>query len=570
MRSCFRSIAGAGALAPAFFATILWAWSPLAHAGVPLGELLSSRAGMAIFGEMFREANSAYRFLDLSRAHPGRRLALLNQALKRSAIPVSESELSEGMERVYKAFSARNPERAAELFGLKPALPTTLLNASEKKLIQALLRREFDAAFVVERPMALAEVSATRAFAREMTAPRTRKLTPQERALLYWETRKNMVTGRQRSFEPVAIEHYEIPLELVRTDIASRIAPELRQALIFEREGRQYVRWVINPEDTLYFHKIEDFLRRQGIEPRRHRYFTAYKTASRSYVVIDPTAGEKGIAFSIKGSTNQTGGLWTHKPQSYHDALEARAASDYVHAAQKSRPFEHLVVMDEPMMMALGELDQALLVRSLSGLASGEVTYLPGFAALHSDLGARIARANAGKDVKVADFWNEHYNKPLGRALAELAARTGFTYDSPHSQNFLIEMIGIKPTGRIVIRDFGDCYVLEDYLKAVGREDLLQLWPKDHVNEGVLVSEIALLNGNEMPRWMGEVTYERWAADFYAAFEAELAARTGVPLEPLARMPLHRHRNSPFFEKSYRVGDEPWRRFFREAGMGRR
>ncbi|HRP08704.1 MAG TPA: 3'-5' exonuclease, partial [Gemmatimonadales bacterium] len=56
-----------------------------------------------------------------------------------------------------------------------------------------------------------------------------------------------------------------------------------------------------------------------------------------------------------------------------------------------------------------------------------------------------------------AAFWNEHYNKPLARAIAEFAAITGMSYDSPHSQNFLVELdAGNRPTGRIVLRDFGD------------------------------------------------------------------------------------------------------------------
>jgi len=274
--------------------------------------------------------------------------------------------------------------------------------------------------------------------------------------------------------------------------------------------------------------------------------------------VIVSTEGGRRTVFSAKVSTNRTGGAWRDKKQPVQDAVEARRAADLVLEQSKKVGFKNVIAMDEPMMFGIRDIDQGMLIRVLGDMPSGEVTYLPGFSAMHTDLGARIARANGATDV--AAFWNEHYNKPLARAIAELAAKTGLTYDSPHSQNFLIEMIGVNPTGRIVMRDFGDTYALADFFQASGRRKFLENWAQDNITYGELKVSVGILHGNTMPTWMTEPVYSAWGRDFYNVFEREFAAITGIPREQVTSQ---MSQNGRYFSKRYSTDTSGWSRYLR-------
>jgi hypothetical protein len=516
-------------------------------AGVSLTEALSSRAGRLIFGELVEGSLAAKSILGVHVPNATIRLQRMIQELELTHGTAATRELELRLNRIYETIAEHDPRQAERLFraGDLGKNPRNFVTEAEQRLLRTLVTREFDRAFLDE--LSMADFRKLKKVFVEEEGPLDARMSAEERALVYWETNKNAAASR--SAKRVAIEHYEIPIELVRTDIAARIAPELRDALIFTKEdGSTYVRWLINPEDTHYFKVIEKYLVKNRIKPIRHTRFEAYQTASRSYVIVDPASGRR-FAFSAKSSTNVTGGHWTDKKLPFGEATEARRAADFVQAQNQSAPFRNIVVMDEPLMIGVPKLDQAVLVRVLGELPAGEVTYLPGFSALHEDLGLRIAFANGSDNPAV--FWNEHYNKPLARALAELAARTGLTYDSPHSQNFLIEMVGVVPTGRIVLRDFGDSYVLADFADT---------WCKSNVIRGALHVGIGTLHGNEMPAWIDEAIYRRWGHDFYATFESELAAQTGVSEAELQAAKVSR--DGRYFSKDYSTKTPAWKAFF--------
>ncbi|MCO5143252.1 MAG: hypothetical protein M9962_09210 [Oligoflexia bacterium] len=355
-------------------------------------------------------------------------------------------------------------------------------------------------------------------------------LTPEVQDLVRNETKSNAVSTR--SDKAIAIEHFEIPLKLVENDISKRMPEEAAKALVFEKNGELHVRWIINPEDSKWHLELEKFLKEKGVDTTKHKYFTGYQTASRSYIVESP---DGKVQMSLKVSTNKTGGNWTDKKQEAKDAFEVRKSTDYVMEQNAKQPFRNFIVMDEPASFGIKSIDQGMIVRLLAELPSGKFHYIPGFSAMHTEEGKRIAEVNGSKDVE--KFWNENYNKPLARALAELAARTGVAYDSPHSQNFLIEMDAkLKPTGRIVLRDLGDIYLSKDVAVANGRADLAELWPRENLLSGKISAYVGIMHGNQMPSWLSETRYTEWGNVFYEEYAKEFEKVSGIKAETIRNM----------------------------------
>lgn len=341
------------------------------------------------------------------------------------------------------------------------------------------------------------------------------------------ETLRNATASR--SNKPVQIEHYEIPLRVLKADLAERLPADIKDSLVFKKNGEEYVRWILNPEDTKFRFALRRFLQKHKIPAARQKYFTAYQTASRSYIVEDPN---NGAQFSLKVSTNNTGGMWKDKKQTAEDTHEVRMINDYLHEVDRKMPFENFVLMDEPAAFQIDEIDQGMLVRVLGELPEKKRYYMPGFSAVNHNAGIEIARVNGSINPK--DFWNTHYNKALARALAELSAKTGITYDSPHSQNFLVELDEKnKPTGRIVLRDLGDSNLVSEIVEAHGRKDLVKTWAPSSVRRASFKAHIGIFHGTPLPGWMDEADFTAWGKDFFEEYNREYSRVTGIPVESL-------------------------------------
>ncbi|MNK08024.1 Ferric iron reductase FhuF-like transporter [compost metagenome] len=353
-------------------------------------------------------------------------------------------------------------------------------------------------------------------------------VTPGAKTLIYHETKSNAVARRE--LEPRAMPHYEIPLRLLDIDFADRFPERIRQHLIFEHNGEKYARWIINPEDTLWFKEVAQHFRAQGIDLIKKYYFTGYQTASRSYIVEDPN---KTIQFSVKSSTNKADGDWLKKKQPVGEAIDSRMNADILSFVQKKLQFEHAIILDEPAILKIPAIDQAVVIRDLHALndSSSGRYYLPGFAALHETTGKKIALQNGSNNP--LDFWTEHYIKATARAMAELAARTGIQFDSPHSQNFLIELdINMKPTGRIVLRDLADFYIYEKFMHALHPD--AQTYLRNYSQRDRLIDYIhasfAPLHGNSNPTWVNDAQYTQWKEIYYSEFEKTFSKISNLPL----------------------------------------
>lgn len=377
--------------------------------------------------------------------------------------------------------------------------------------------------------------------------------------LVNWETRANAVAIR--SDEIFELTHYEIPLRLLEHDFAKSLAPEIKQALVFKKDGQDYVRWVINPEDSKWHLLVQEFLLEHGLDAQPQNHLKGFLTASRSIIAFDP---ETNASFSIKVSTNLTGGNWTDKKQTWIDAKQIRVISDWIGEVTGLMANETLIIQEEPFALGIAELDQGLIVRSLNDVPKGEKFYLPGFSALHSEEGARIAQLNGAENI--AEFWNINYNKPLANALAEFSAHTGVYYDSPHSQNFLIELDSqYRPTGKIVLRDFGDAYILDEFVRRTDFAHLADIWESSNILKGKFQVSVGLLHGNSAPDWLTIQEYDDWAKDFYAVYEKKFSEISSVPTEQLKATKSFKSHNFSYHTKTYPALSEDWKRYIDNA-----
>lgn len=372
--------------------------------------------------------------------------------------------------------------------------------------------------------------------------------------LVKWETKANAVSTR--SDEVIRVEHYEIPARLIQQDIDSTLDPAMKSSLIFEKNGEKYVRWVINPEDSKWHLEVKALLEKNGIDSTPKKFFDGYLTASRSMIIVNP---ENGATFSLKVSTNKTGGNWTDKKQTWTDAKQVRNMNKWIGEVMANMETETLVIMDEPLSMGLKEIDQGMIMRSLNDVPGDQHFYLPGFSVLHEKEGARIAKLNGATNV--AEYWDKHYNQPLAKAMAEFFAYTGAWYDSPHSQNFLVELDrDMRPTGRIVFRDLGDTYLLEDFAKNTKYAHLTSMWEDGNVHINRISSAVGLLHGNKPPSWLNAAEYEKYAKNFYNTFEKKFSELSNVSIADLKETSLNVSSFS-YAGKVYKTTSESWKKF---------
>jgi hypothetical protein len=397
-------------------------------------------------------------------------------------------------------------------------------------------------------------------------------LTEGVQKLVEFETQAN--AAAVRSTEPIQLPHVEIPLDFVGLDFADRLDPKIADSLIFTRNGQKYVRWILNPEDTKWGKNLLKYFSNKGIILNIKNYFIGYQTASRSYIAEDPRSG---VQFSVKSSTNMTGGDWKDKKQPIGDASDARLMSDFLIEQNNKRPFENFIIMDEPAILKIDKIDQAVVIRDLGELKNPENKnyFLPGFSALHEDVGREIALKNGSDDPYA--FWTENYIKVAGRALGELAARTGVQFDSPHSQNFLIELDhNFKPTGKLVLRDMSDLYLDSTFMKALGQEQniLKKFTQKENVHD-YIDAGFGPLHGNSFPSWVGSLSwwrskkrYSDWGTVFFNEFENTFEKVSGFKL---ATSKPKRGFNGLYFSSAYdlenKKGFENLYRMMRNEGF---
>ncbi len=374
----------------------------------------------------------------------------------------------------------------------------------------------------------------------------TYALTPAVEKLVQYETHAN--GAGVRSSEAIMLPHVEIPLEMVGLDFAKRLDPRIVESLIIEKNGKEYVRWILNPEDTVWGKTLIAHFAAKGVALPVYYHFKGYQTASRSYIAEDPTTG---VEFSVKSSTNVTGGAWRDKKQPVGEAIDGRLTSDFLFDQNKKRNFENFSIMDEPAILKINDIDQAVVIRDLGDLkeVKSNKIYVPGFSVLHEAIGKEIALKNGSTDPHA--FWTENYIKVAGRALGELAARTGIQFDSPHSQNFLVELDKqYRPTGKLILRDMSDLYLDVTFLNSLlgKNNELVKEFTQTGNKHAYVSAGFGPLHGNVHPSWVNEAQYSQWKDVFFNEFEKTFESISGYNVNGLK---VVRNQNRQYFQSTY-------------------
>lgn len=375
-------------------------------------------------------------------------------------------------------------------------------------------------------------------------------LTKAIKKLVQYETGANAASTRTSAM--IMLPHVEIPIEMVGLDFAERLDPKIAKSLVIEKNGKKYVRWILNPEDTKWGKELLAHFATKGLVLDVQYHFQGYQTASRSYITEDPTTGAE---FSVKSSTDVTGGAWRDKKQPVGEAVDGRLTSDFMFEQNQKRPFENFTVMDEPAILKLDAIDQAVVIRDLGPIKNprNKTFLVPGFSVLHEDLGKQIALQNGSADPQA--FWTEHYIKVAGRALGELAARTGIQFDSPHSQNFLVELdANYRPTGKLVLRDMSDLYLDVTYLNALlgEKNKLVENFTQTDNKHDYIAAGFGPLHGNKSPSWVSTAQYSAWKDVFFNEFDSTFKTISGYDLNKLR---IKRYQNSQYFSSDLRLGN---------------
>lgn len=346
------------------------------------------------------------------------------------------------------------------------------------------------------------------------------KLPFAAQVMVHMETRAN--PAALRPSEPFRIGHLEIPLRILSESVGEGLEPKIRESMVFRKNGEPYVRWILNPEDTVYGQEMRRSLIKKGLDASVHYHYVGYLTSSRSCIVQDPVSR---VTFSIKASTDQTGGNWRNKKETVRAAQAGRMMSDFLVKNLQSSELQTLGIIKEPLAFSLADVDQAIIVRQYDHFndPSQSRILIPAFSATHEETGRQIAQRNGS--ITPAEFWREKLIAPLGDALAELVLLTGVMYNSPHGQNFMVELDrNYRPTGKIFAKDYADANLQSEVMNARGGADIVRLYSGFQQNisyaNGILHASVnPLYSGSVLkPSWLPSEAL--WKDTFLATFSA--------------------------------------------------
>lgn len=384
------------------------------------------------------------------------------------------------------------------------------------------------------------------------------QLTPAMSQWLDWENHANHATHKDKRnvSEHFPLFHYEIPVKYLDPESYKlNLAPNIEGVLFFRKDGQEYIRWPINPEDTLFAEKIQEWLKIKGLDSTPKQYFHGHLTASRSLIVEAPGP----VFFSAKVSTNHTAGKFhKHKDVDKEQILESMSSTRLAQNVQENGniKFEVLTLLEETggflldmkrdiprKKLASEGWEQGLIIRDLGPLVTNHKLYLPGFSVLNDEVGVQLAALNGSSSP--VDYWTQNYIIPVARASAELSAHLGLSMTSSHNQQWLVELDPQqRPTGKIVLRDFNDSSIFVPFFQNEADEFDLEfvklMGMEKKYRRKDLWLQMGLFHGmGKLPSWLDRKGIRKMQKAFFQAFEAQYSRSTGIPLAVLrAKSPL--------------------------------
>jgi hypothetical protein len=366
--------------------------------------------------------------------------------------------------------------------------------------------------------------------------------------LMEWEFKANGVAKDRAQSEAFFVpQFFLLPVSQVNIFHAplSEQDPAVHELVEVEKEGKAYVRWFINPEDTLYHTRLQSYLERMGEDGQLYKLegSAGHKSASRSSL-LQPRPDsypERGAFF--KASTNSTGGLWTdQKSLKLEDVKDSMAATEISERVSKRLSTGNLVLLKEPLAMtfkqdpkAYPKLDHGIVFRSFGNFPQNGMNLLPGFSVLEETEGRRLAALNEhDPDANdPAQYWMKHFAAPTGKALADFIFTHHLSPTSFHSQQVLVELDSKKvPTGKIFMRDFNDSELLKFLWMGNQHKDLIKNW-SETINEAELNVSFGLFHGSKIPSWLGSGERKKWREAYLESFEKRFADLLNISVHEL-------------------------------------
>jgi len=372
------------------------------------------------------------------------------------------------------------------------------------------------------------------------------------RQMALWESDTDPYLSARRRFGFRFFNHYEIPLEAIKSDISEKTPPEIMKSLIFEKEGRKYVRWIEDPDD--FNADVEQFAKELGQREFNSKRFGGYLGTNGSYVIDQET----GTSFMVDTTTIKKGRLTNNAfgpVPTWENHKFIRRMSDFIGLGwSKSGLVQNKTtakIFPKPMAFSIDQVRESMIVTALGEAASCDKYYLPAYAAFHQKWGTVLAGSE-----DPANFWNEHLIKPAARADAELWSLSGFqgTKGERSTERTYIEFDkSKKPTGKIVFHDMSNIHTnpwlhipssLSD-AKAAGR--LIASAPDSQNDYNFFFNINPMfsyritdnnslqtqfdkmeLNVERANTWIDKEKHEKWTSSYFAEFESEMEALTGM------------------------------------------
>ncbi|MBC85674.1 MAG: hypothetical protein CL677_00725 [Bdellovibrionaceae bacterium] len=264
-----------------------------------------------------------------------------------------------------------------------------------------------------------------------------------------------------RELRAIRLEYFELPVELVDIKInVSQLRTEVQDSLVFEKNGQQWVRWFFNPEDEMYRDKILAHFRESSgreLELQSGR-FAGFLTASRSTVVKDL---KTGALFSMKASTNRTGGPWQGS-----DGSKRLRGATAEYGVETSNYIEHNLPTEGTNLRFAPEFaslktkslaDYGVSFRDYEMFYNSDVIYIP-FFSVFNDRAKEVFGLVMDNLVpkNLVEFWRNKVSVYAGRAFGDLVGHLGLIPHSAHNQDLLLIVRNGQLTEEVLLRDLND------------------------------------------------------------------------------------------------------------------
>jgi hypothetical protein len=312
-------------------------------------------------------------------------------------------------------------------------------------------------------------------------------------------------------------------------DFAEYLPKDIAQFFKFERDGKTFIRWPMNPLDQEFRGRMSRYFDEIKLP---YRYFSAeqsslrgFRTASKSVIVQLPGSEH---SFSFKTGTSTVGQReGFERPNPSRWAHFNRKLSDYYHGLRGQLKtlevaWEAGAIMLPPFQ---AETDNSLNIRLMEAVSSGERYQMTGFV-LHDK--KEIARL-----AKLAKMTEAEYRQTLSRAfgsfLVELNLVLGFRISSAHLQNVRFELDrDFRPTGKVILLDLTDGSPVRAIFEKNGQASLLEDWRKYVGDTWVGTEEYTPNKVIETPVWIQSDMRDHFAASAWFGPMDKAAMREGA------------------------------------------